>query len=314
MNIRIGESSPLSVKGKTVDGLVIDAVLYAAVNNTTPAYSDYDTTKINCKTTLKRAGSELVICSGVITPLMMDSCFLNKMFQSVSPMQGYTVPIQTAAAAVKGIVLINGFIDFGGPINVKSLDGQIDELEAIIDVNTNAFTSAVDTNLSLLEVDFRETVGVEWQTPILRSRAVQQNESDFQLSLGSKVLSVSVINLDKADTQPLSVNAVATRYQLNSDKFTVNDTPRELWTKRELMFNAALQQSSPVFRGQSFLLYRNSVPLNDAEIIISFDPTQIATGKNYIVWRSFTTSKSLALRAAEMQAKHNAENNVTAFS
>jgi hypothetical protein len=208
------------------------------------------------------------------------------------------------------------FLDFGGCVRVQSTDSLIVEVTPHLGCMNPA---TVNTSLSFLEFYANPAIGYELCIPTTSSQVVQQNTTNQPFSLGNNITKITFVNLDK----PTYESPVISTVTLSSDKLD-----RQLTYNKLLSFLAAEPiwdvpkrygtnpPAQSVFRipdlfPQTIEIYNGGLDDTDLDSVrldITFNGSEVAVSKNYVVYRTYMVTAAQLEAAAARMAKHVQEN------
>lgn len=304
MIVKVGEKKSDSVQGASLSGFSYKFYLVGTTVNVALTAPFVDLTKIPVRATLKRNKATEVLFSDTLKPLSMESCFFNADFESAlanaSAVQSAQV-IQTQTAGLVNIVMVSVRIDFGTTINVKGDD----VLQFDVDFQPSSLGAGINSTLSYVEVDYNDSIGLEFYTPIINSSTIAPGQSRVQESLGSSVTSVAFINMDIVSATLFGMASNIQSLSFDSDKRSFTDDIYELNSKRDAMFNTRAEANG---RFGSFLIHRNPQELDNVNLDLLLVAGSTTAGNNVIVWRTFKTSPEQFSNAQATASKHQIEN------
>lgn len=285
MIVRSGEVRLLEISGRTVNSFGFNVKADAPPSGTTIV----DFSKVVVKCTLKRAGNEIVLFQDILKPLLMASNFGNSIFPNVfSGASNHTIDTGNELG-------LNCKLDLGGAVNISGSD--------VLTLEVNVLSGALFGVNDFIDVNEYETIGVEYATPLIQSRAINGGESRFRLGIGDNVQSLYFINMDKSSN--LASDNVLGQVVLDSDKINLSDQWSDLLVKRLGKFEV---WQSATNRNQSFDLITANVPLNKVTVDLHLNASNVSTSQNFLVWRSFVTSPELVAKARNMSERHAQQN------
>lgn len=301
--INIGAIDTWNVQGKSLSGINLTAQILKTTTNSAITGSPFNANLVTVKATLKRGGDTLPICNNKLNYLGADSTLGSELFKvfSIDQATGGVVTV-AAAMSVSAVLQVDYMIDFGGIINLKGNDVLVIEVNVPNAVLDSSVYTLASCNVSY---DIIEAIGQEGAygqgTPTMEVYVIQASSSQEQLGLGNGIHRVGIYNLDKlsyTDANAVWLNAV-----LTSDKYSRNDTQRELVAKS--LWRPQLAAADREF--QNFTLFDGMV-LNDCALNLSLNGANVTANNNFVVYRRFVGSQLIVDRYMASVNKHANEN------
>lgn len=282
------DTQTYELKRKTVRRLSCNIRLKNTVG--VPAW---DLRKVTLKATLTRNSSDIVIFHENLFLLLRESMF----FHCSEFMYDYTFAMNMAT----NWYLIPGMIDLGAPINLKGEDTLKLEATSLSGWEGPNSSSAECS----IEFEWREDVGVEHATPLIRSQAIQATTDKTTLSLGDNITSVALINLN-VGTFPSAysltdANAVWNSFILNSDKINYNDNLDRMISRRISQFEFSI---AAYYRVHSFMYKMPEKEIDQVQLVVGTNGANVVATQNYVVWRTFHLDSYTMQRGSAMVDKH----------
>jgi hypothetical protein len=304
MIVKIGETQEETIRRKSIIGFSLKAKLNHTTVNTAFTTIDVDWSKIQVVARLTRGQQTYDLVSDVIGHIGAACQFTKAAYkQSLSQISTNNplVTLQTQTASLDHIVEVCCLVLLPGIVNVA----DDDILSFRVTAQQGAFATTVDTAVSVIQADKIEAIGNEWMIPFIKAEAVQPGETSRSYSPGDGIKSVHFINSDKTDVT--LTDQVISQISIDSEQENINDNWEELLSKRYDMFENIVNAND---RGQSFLLAEggNGTLLNGVNINVTFNSSNVNSGKNYFVFSGFRANQQTALRASRREQKHNARN------
>tara|TARA_B110000902_G_scaffold57447_1_gene67210 strand:- start:247 stop:1149 length:903 start_codon:yes stop_codon:yes gene_type:complete len=285
-----GEKKRFDIQGQSIKGLQFDTI---SIKSTSAADAFANLGAVDVSIVLYQGGTETTLCSGSLLPLVMASGFKNGHFLSAQGVAGLTTLVPTAGSMA---TLQPTSIDFGGVINLRGNDKMTVEVRC----NTGFCTANQNAGSSNMTVSAVEGIGLQWVTPKIQYQTIGNGESNFRQNIGDNVVSIHYINTsittDTATAQPI------TNIRLFSDRYNVNDSNNQLISKRGAQFETTGDSG---LRKSSFEILDREV--DDCRVELDLNPNNVATGVNYVVWRTFSTGLGQVKRAKKSRSKHQAK-------
>jgi hypothetical protein len=276
--VRAGQSTTLELKNKNIKGINFLFRMTHTTDNTAFANNTrYDLKKVDVSIRKISGGSkkEVLIYSGKLAPLAISTTLEDNAFRFSFPETGASqIFVERAhGASTKAIAVQPIYVDFGTVIN---LDGN-DQLIIDCTLDSAAHSSSIDPATSYLQIEAKEGIGLEYYTPVFKALAVPGSQNNFEVSLGDGVQDITFINLDKQSN--IAANDVVRKVTIVSDKLNQVDDATELRAKR---FSRMLPTEAAA-RFQNHLLFNSSFDLNNCNLKLDLEETNVTTGENWVV-------------------------------
>ena len=294
LNLQSGENSSMVIKKRTVRGLSVRLVGVHATAATATANTDFDLSKVRIKATLERGKAQYVLCNERLDILAMDSAFDTADFDFVAVGSTTRIIFLAQTAGVKEVAMIPAEVDFGGHINLR----KDDEITVEVFPSAGVFGANLDQTNSRVEVDWKESVGIEQYVPLIRTQFLKPAESDVELSLGDNVATCRIINTDK--TAVLEAQAVIDNVSVSTDRFSMTTDYRDLMQKRIKLYPNVVDAQK---RLQSFELLEGS-DFDNVNIKLKTIAGNVAASKTCIVYRTLYVDRTIAELADVTQRGH----------
>lgn len=285
----------LSVMNRTIKGLTFFATLVHGTVNTAFLASDFTWQNVLAKVKLKRNGKEMQICNANLRDLSASSNYFQALFlQALSTIVGSYVWV-AQAGGVYAQAICPAKIDFGGVVNLRGND----ELTATIQCLPGAFAATLNTSTSVLNADFEEGIGYEIATPQIDVFTLLESQTDHNLSLGSNVKSIYVLNYDKTSyvTGENIINSVDMTSRFYSPSWLYGD----LLTNQATQFDTIAEAK---LRLQSFCLYRSEIALHGVELTLHANGSDVTASNNVVVSYKQNPSRELLNKSIKARQKH----------
>jgi len=275
MKILIGQQDYDSFRRKKVKGVNGFFKAVASAANVPIAQGDVDFTKAMIQVKLFRNGRQYEICNGPLLPLIQETAIGVSAFAYNSPVYGQPIVLTAAGAGVNEIGIYPFNIDFGGIVDLRADDELVISFQS---TGADA-TSAIDANSSYYVVNIWEGAGFELGLPTIKQQVVMTSESTRSYPVDGKVNRVVFINCDKTTND--YIDQVIQNLNVNNEDLSINDTYEELLAK-----NATYMSDADfAMLGQSMILFRTEREVANSEVQIQFNSANVASGKNFLVWR-----------------------------
>jgi len=304
--IKQGETKNLDLSGQTISGFRFAFYVTHGTANTPFAANPINFDNIICQLNLKRKLKSGLMDEQIINDrasmLFSESSYKSAGFQPIigTFLAGSTMRILTAAGVgIKEVLLVTGYIDLGGVINVASEDSCIFTYK----LNTGTFSSAVEDATSFCEFDSISAIGLEYYTPKIQVYSIEGGSSNDKVPTGDGLVSAVFINTDKLSNT--SSNTVVTGATFNSDKFSIDYDYYTLQTQRDRLFELTTTAS---LRCQCFPIVAFDTPMNSSSINLNMNGANVVTSKNAVVYRTQIYNKDIFERAMSKKAKHDQSN------
>lgn len=297
VQLKSGEKKRMELSGIDVTGFTFNAYAVGTTANSAIVQGDVNIDEVTVSATLYQNGQETTLFSGQLLPLVLESSFAESEWSNADYL-GTTTPhtLLAHASGVKPIELHTFGIDLGGIINLRGKDKILLEVR----VNNNAFSGKADTSLSYFDIDTIEGIGLQYTIPTIHQISVGNGESTFRHAMGENVTGITFINTDKSGVT--EANKVINNVRLFSDRFDINDDYFALLNKRVAQLPTRAQSDA---RHQSFLLFGGEC--DKARIEFDFNASNVNTSKNYVVYRSYQTGRTMITKAQMRAEKHHSK-------
>lgn len=292
-NIKTGTTEKETYSKCSLDGITVPVKVYRAIDNSAFSGQIIDTTKMRIKATIKGRGADVVMIPNLQLRSLLE-CGTIELRDFDFWFENDKLLVLAHGASNKAIAEILLHVPFGSVVNIKGNEW----LEVEYTVDDGFFTSQCDQTLSFVQADISEAIGVELYTPIFDSVVIDQDQDEQTIELGDNVTRIVISQRDK--TSLLAADQVITKLDLTCDKFKRRDTDMELYG-RQLMFYPTVAEAQS--RYQNYLIH-DGVELDKVSILLTLNSGNVNASKNYVVWRSFKSSKSLIERGNAMLVSH----------
>ena len=279
-------------RNKWIDGftLALIAISTGAGFLSQPFAAEY----LQLKATLRRDGNNTVIFNNTLKNLValshIESTTWNYLWNTG------VVGVSLSVLAGVNTLLIPLRFDLGGPLNLIGDDELEIEWQLAPDQFWLAAANCVAAT-SYIQLDYTETLDIEWYTPRIESRVIEANQQNVSYTLGDNILKVLLLNYDK--TGFTESTAVVNFVKFSADKFSKNDNYRELIDKAASYYSNVTEFAARI---QNWILYSGSDELDNVAIDLNLNPPNVTAAKNFLVWLSFDTSANLVARAEKLEA------------
>lgn len=312
MIVRYSESRQMTIRARSINGLMFSIFLQARENNTFLAMGDFDPRQVNIKVILRRGGRNYTI---VQDNMLLLGAFSTLLKGTDEFFFGFNK--QVPATNTKCQNLRYFFLDFGVSLNLKGDD----ELYTEVTVSKSAFGPAVDETLSYIEYSANHAISYEVGIPFIFSNVVQAQATKENYNLGDNVLSLAFLNFDQtnwekpivnnlqlsSDRLDLSLNfhEMMIRHLLHYDntpnyRYVTSLTPDEhSGTGKTYKYFPPFAQSCMIFNGGE-----SSREIDQCMLDVSFDGQQVSASQNYVVCRRLETDVHTIVQAQEREVKH----------
>ena len=255
---------------------------------------------ITVKCTLHRNGQDIEIFHDNLHTLAMESMFFHcyEVFQDPAASSG--VASGTGGGVVQRYPLM---IDLKHCINVMNAD----VLELEVTLNDGWAGPSATLAGCYIDVDWRDTIGVETMIPIINSKSIKGGEERIKESLGGNVTSIALVNLEVAPIFTLGlddVHAIFKSLAIITDKYRIDDTMDRMITRRYMQFD---YNNIADTRWNTFVYVPHS-DVDQTQLSCVLEPTLVNAGMNYIVWRSYHVDGHTIKRAHGLHKKHDERN------
>lgn len=315
MICKLGETTKLEIKDKTLDGIFFNILMKGdAVNTTLSALTDFIAKEVALKVTLSRENK--------ITTVMADNLLILGIYSSLNYdsagfYRGHV--INYADADEVETKLITCYIPFGGHINNKGKD------KTTIEVNTGlkAFSDNVNQGVSYVAFEPHYSIGYELGTPITKSYTVNPNQTNDNYQFGDNVVKLAFINLDKDNIEDNVISTLSIgskQWDQAMDFFTLLN---HHWnTLASPVINWRYGNTQPVTGGneafpyipyypQSVCLFAGSKDvskyLDECNVYAQFNSDNVVAGKNIFIATQLEMSAELVEKANDRMNKHSQE-------
>lgn len=318
MNAKLGETTKLTIREQSVEGVFLNIFLQAsAVNTSLVAITDFISKEVSLKTTLMRNNKGKEMISDNLEILGIYSA-LN---YSINSWYKGNV-LRYKDVAIKEQLLISLYVPFGGIVNVKGSDNMTIE----VTVGRAVFGANVDAGVSFVEFDYKNGIGYEMGVPVTRSQVVSEGVTSDKYSFGDNISKLAFINLDKTDIEnnvitTLNLDSVQLSQSMNF--FTLLNNYWNALVSPVINYRYGATQpftvAAPGTSAQPFLpAYPQSVMifcgtkdttkyLDNCTVGAQYNSANVAAGKNYFVSTSIELTQESIEKAYERAEKHSAE-------
>lgn len=312
MIVNQGETKELTIRNRTIDGIMINIVLTGDTLDTAITIANLLTQNITVKATLKREKSVKVLMQNNLRILGLYST-LN--YGQTDWTRGNVMTYDAAGAFETRLLSL--FIPLGGFLNIKGTDEFV--IEFVVAQGT--FGATINSTSSYLEFNPHYAVGYETGIPYIYSSVVQQNITQQEFSLGDNVTKIMLINFDQNGYT--DATQVIQTVQLTSDKLDASYNNYDLFNIHRNVFTSPIinrryaatqpaltDQALPYLPDfpQSYILFAGKngevSSLDSTTVYASFNGALVAASQNYVVWSAFETSLKLLERARLRKEKH----------
>jgi hypothetical protein len=310
-NVGFNQVETLEVKDRSVRGIDLCATLNHTTVNTAFVGIPIDWSFVNITVSLKRGGKTFKIYQGPVLPLLIDSAFIEGQIDQVLPLGSTQQVVYVPHSATQVAVLKQtGRINFHGVINLAKTDCLVIEVFP----TSTAVLSTVNQTSSVVSFDVIEGVGNEPAIPVMEVQTVKQGEGNCTYGIGNGVVAVTYVNNDKTGIS--LANQVVQSVLLQSDKLQATLQYENLLIDRYDRFATTAQADA---RHQSFKIFDVSRSsgytktglepwLNQVNLTVTFNPANVASGRNWILTRSFVADNLTRDRAIARHSKHLSSN------
>jgi hypothetical protein len=276
--LNIGETKTITASSKTYRGAQFSIIMQHTTANTAFLASALNLDNLRVAARLMQNGKKASLCNDRASILFRESGFKTAAFDGTFSVTNWTTLV-AAASGVKAKVLVTGFVDFGGPINLHK--GDVLDLEATL--NTGAFGSTVDSSASFVLFQLVEGQGVQYGYQTIETFSIPANESLFNLEAGDNVQRVTFVNTDTESV--LEDDRIIDNVNVSGADWASVQQYNELCAGRLGSFENSVIANT---RYQSFVLY-DGEDLDSVNTNFNLVPTNVAAGKNNVVIRRFHT-------------------------
>lgn len=302
MIVKIGETKTQSLRDCTLNGVVFNVYLSAAVAGTAITLTDWLPQNVQVNTILSRNGKDTRITGDNLNILGLYSSLNYGISQWLN---GTTLVAN--APGVTQIQLMSVLIHFGEHINVKGDDS----MDIQVQLTSAAFGATISGAVSYIEFNPNFSIGYEYGTPRIVAKVVQANIPSEKYAFGNGVIKAAFLNFDQTDY----TNQLITSAQINSKQLSnsydwfdcINRDLNDVVSPVRSQYFAA-NPLSPM----SFVLHcgtkDNKMVLDGCSISAAYLAGNINAGKNYWVATMMEITKDLVVKAENRATKHAKEN------
>lgn len=290
--INISKQNPqstTSMKNKWIDGFTLSILLTTLFGSITA--NPVDTEQLQLKGTLKRNGAEIEMFNHTLKNLVILSHLKSSTYDFLAP---FTLLYTGTPAPGIDTFIVPLRFDFGGPLNLIASDEFV--LEWTLNQGFFNASANLDMNACYIAMDETETSEIEFFVPITRSKVIEGTQDNPTYSLGDNITTIILANYDKTSFN--LADRVIKTVRLKSDKLNKNDSFDELITKAISYYSTPNEMAS---RLQNWIIYNGADELDNVDLNISTNPSNVTSSKNYILWRTFYTDNWLVTRAMALK-------------
>lgn len=299
-----GSNGVYTFKNKTFKGIHFATVLEANAVNVQFVLSDFNAAKIMINIILRRNGIVQTLFNGNMALLIANHFFRN--FEHVHPKNGSTAIVHAHGAADKQKQLIDFYYGMEDRLNkVINLEGE-DEVEVSLQFPQDAQVGANILGSTTSYIDIVEDCdeSSEYFTPYMKTYAIKAGETNVQAALGSNILELYFVNLDKDDV--LNGSSPLVSVNLSSDKIKTQLTYEELMLMRQTQLGQS--QALNLTRRHTYCLYRGfGEEIDDVIVNLSMTPGNVNTGMCYLVYWTYDDDAIAATKATSREQIKSAE-------
>jgi len=297
MNIRNGESMNTKIVSQTINAFSFKAFVNAntfTTGDTTYGSSKVDFTKCQVKAMLRRGGADYVLFQDNLKILGLASNLNTRGQLAFYADHDHLIKLGN------GKSLVSFMLHLGGPIKISGDDYIYLEVS-----NNDGLFDASYITTSYLEVKPVKCIGYETFIPQIRSQSIQEGTTSNIYPIGDNVIRCAFLNFDKTD----SLTPVIASVGISSDRLNDTFTYADLMLNKEVSYaktpvNLSTDAATINEYDQSFMLADFHQTFNQLSLSISFDGSQVASSKNYIVHWYYQTSTEIIRKAENLAAKH----------
>lgn len=286
--INSGQTDTLVVQNKSIKAIDLTTFAKSSTNN---QYAVVNHKGSTIRATLYRDGAATTILSGNVWALTKSGYFFDGSFDfDETPSTGSSHIIAVAkSSSVKGEYWTPMMIPLGGIINIKGND----RLE--IELQCDFAGTYCDTAASYVNLDVTECVGLEFVTPVTRAFALQAGQSELTKSLGNNVTNIIGVT---SESNSLTANQIFTNVQVTSDKVKTTYNYGQLIAQRAAQFEGNFE------RDHSFCFYTGGNELDNCNLDLQLDASNISAGQVYVVAQSYHVKRATIAKARRRAQKH----------
>jgi hypothetical protein len=302
MIVKINSTDRITARSETINGIRVLALLEAVAANTAlpvTAYNtqvDFDPAQIKIEVILMRKNVPHTVFSDNLAVL---ANWATKQKNAALWLRG--IALQEPAANVVAIESRSVFIPFAGHINV----GADDELSCNVTVNRGAFSGSLNAQACTLQVEFNNSIGIEWSLPKFQSYPIQAQRNQDTLTLGDNVMDIMLMSFSTDSKKP-----VFTAATLGSDRLDWQKNEQELILEHfahhaESTYDGILPANSknPFFYPQSRIIQCGK-EIDRAKVQITMNSVNVLQNENFVCYSSFVQTEEQVNKALAMQNKH----------
>jgi hypothetical protein len=291
--IREGQNDSMQIRNANVTNISFNVLGTHGTVNTSLSAGWLDTAKIDVKAILTRDGEQMTILSGTLETFLREGYQYDHRYDLIDSSTGTILVLKGAAVKEQGLLPFD--IDLGGIINLRDSD----VLEVSMNWHSGALAAAMDSALSYIEIGYKEGIGLEFVTPTIQVLAIASEQNEFRKGLGSNVQSIMLINTDA--TTNYSTDQVIKTMVMDSDKVKENVNYNDLHQRRLRKFPTKTMADG---RLQSHILHDGPVELDNVNVELTLESGNVATGKNFLVYRQYKMNRRKVAWARAKREKH----------
>lgn len=288
--LQSGERKEFSLVKEKISGFSFCVTMSSMLVNVQPTSIDCDFTKALFKVILKRDGKQFVLVQDDLKVLGLESNIYTYARRAFYQDHSHNLLMITADATTKGQSILVFDVDLKGTLDIKGTD----ELLVELNLQAGVFSANIDPAQAYVQVKPVKSVGFEKYVPYIRSYSIQANERRRQFDLGNSVISAVLLNYDRGYSASPVVTSVILSSKQFSDSLSYIDLLNQKYVNRLDVGGAVgISVNNEDEYDQSFVLFDN-IELDEVNIDISFEATNVAANKNLLVVHSaYTDVKTL---------------------
>lgn len=296
VTVKTQDTQTITLRNQEVGGILLNAVIFAAIAGTAISGTAVDTEKIRIKAILRRSGeSPKVIYNDLLKYyLLLDSFFKGSFSTMFTGLPGADSTLVANAVGVVQKAVHTMFLSFGKTYKLVGSD-RID-----IEINCtgwNGDTVDSDSYLEVYPIDDEELDTTESEVIAYN---IQANKGAEVINLGNGVTDIAFIVLDK--TSILDASAVISSIAITSKQLNMtNVTQNALIGMRQLAFEDVAKATA---RHQCFMLH-TGYPIDEAKLDLSLVAANVNASKVFVVYRKQAVTPSTINRGRLHQVQKN---------
>lgn len=278
--IKAGEKTRIEFQNEDIVAFSFNAF---ATKATAPTVPVVDFAKCFVSAVLSQRGKEVTLFSLDLKTLIMESVWGSNAWSYILPgAAGVNISIGGTNYLLPAVVQLGGILNLRGN----------DKLVLTIGVNNDAF-DATTTN-PYISVDSIQGIGLQFEIPTINAISIMTAESQVKQSLGDNVTSIMLVSNSISDL-------IVKNCRIYSDRYNSNEDVNVLKLKR-IHALGSIENAEVIKRYSNFKFIEEEV--DQCRIEMELDPTLVAVGANYLVYRQYITDAEMINLAVSRKKDH----------